>query len=69
MEEFENKSFKKLKICACPAYWKMAAIQDGDQNKTVWLHAVYTKVICIIIISITFLSRPYKYQLDNMHIN
>jgi hypothetical protein len=37
MADFKNK---KLKNCACPPYWKMADIQDGDQNKTVWRHAV-----------------------------
>jgi len=47
----------------------MAAIQDGDQNKTVWRHAVYTKVICITIRSIAYLSRSYEYHLNNLHIN
>ena len=29
-----------IKNCACPPYLKKAAIQFGDQNKTVWLLAV-----------------------------
>jgi hypothetical protein len=33
------KNFKKLKNWVFPLYWKMA-IQDGDQNKTVYRHAV-----------------------------
>jgi hypothetical protein len=32
MAEFKN--------CARPPYWKMAAIQYGNQNKTVWHHTV-----------------------------
>ena len=69
MANLKIKNFKKLKNCASPPYWKMAAIQDGDQNKTIWRHADQTKVICIIIRSIACLSRPYEYQLDNLHIN
>ena len=61
------KKFKNFKNCACPSYWKMSAFQDGcrisvklsKDMKTKGLGATLsrTKVICLIIRSITYLLR------------
>jgi len=57
----------------------MAAIQDGGEtvakpfgNENIKLGGAklsWTKVICIIIRSIAYQSRPYEYKLDHLHIN